>query len=210
MSINPGRRRLLRPQAGIRAARSPSAATGNAAPCSSTSSTAERLGAELYRRGRRRPSPVMSPPRHCRLAGALHRRSDRALCRQVPALAGAGPGAVATVVADADAYAQRSGGGAEGPAGLRGGAGYREPDRATTRCASPACQRSPICWCWARREAGKPQPVTPAKTGGRWRRKALRWNAANFYAGRPKPFADSDRFRWSATGASRKAPRLRP
>ena len=53
----------------------------------------ERLDAHLYRRGRAAPSPGHAAPRHPRLDGALHRHPDRALCRPLPAVAGAGAGA---------------------------------------------------------------------------------------------------------------------
>src|SRR5260370_888124 len=47
---------------------------------------------QLYRRGRTASHAGHAPPRHFRLDGAIHRHLDRALCRPVSAVAGAGPG----------------------------------------------------------------------------------------------------------------------
>ena len=47
---------------------------------------------DLHRRGRPAAAPDRHPPRHLRLARAVHRHPRRALRRRVPALAGAGPG----------------------------------------------------------------------------------------------------------------------
>ena len=49
-------------------------------------------GRQLYRRGRQPKHPVMLHRAITGSHGTLHRRVDRALCRQVPALAGAGAG----------------------------------------------------------------------------------------------------------------------
>ena len=124
--------------------------------CSSISHATETFGAEIYRRGRRRASAVYVIHRApLGTHGALHGVPDRALCRRVPALAGAGPGA------------RRS----------------RSPTRPTTmprrcwtrcsrrrwstapracgwtstppmsgcrrRSATPSCRKSPTCWWWA-------------------------------------------------------------
>ena len=52
----------------------------------------ERLGRRVRRRGQHAEGPGDAAPGDRRLAGALHRHPDRALCRCVAALARAGPG----------------------------------------------------------------------------------------------------------------------
>ena len=52
----------------------------------------ERLARLLCRRGWRAPCPGHAAPRDLRLDGALYRHPDRALCRTLPAVAGAGAG----------------------------------------------------------------------------------------------------------------------
>ena len=52
----------------------------------------ERLGAELRRRGRRAQGAGHAAPRHLRQLRAHDRRPDRALCRPLPAVAGADAG----------------------------------------------------------------------------------------------------------------------
>ena len=54
--------------------------------------TAGTAGRGICRRGRRPPPPGHAAPRHPRQLRALPRHPDRALCRPVPAVAGAGAG----------------------------------------------------------------------------------------------------------------------
>ena len=85
------RGRVLRAQARIRAARRdrPRLAVRHAA---GRFRAARAAGRELCRRGRPEAPAGDAAPRHPRLVRALHRHPDRALCRQVSALAGAGAG----------------------------------------------------------------------------------------------------------------------
>ncbi len=88
----PGRGRVLRAEARICAARRDRPATGNAARSRSTS-ICRSGSAPIYigpERGEDRAGD--DPPRHVRLARALHRHPHRALCRAFAAVAGAGAG----------------------------------------------------------------------------------------------------------------------
>ena len=69
-----------------------SAATGNAAPCSSISSCRSGSARPMSARTARRHRAGHAAPRDPRLVRALYRHPDRALRRQFPALAGAGAG----------------------------------------------------------------------------------------------------------------------
>ena len=91
LELNPGRGRLLRAEARIRAARRdrPRLAVRHAAGRLRAARAARR---HLCRRGRPAAPPGDAAPRDPRLVRALHRHPDRALRRQVPALAGAGAG----------------------------------------------------------------------------------------------------------------------
>ena len=86
-----GRGRVLRAQARICLARRDRArlAMRHDPGRSQPAGAARRL---LYRAGRREDRAGDDPPRHVRLARALHRHSDRALCRPFAALARAGAG----------------------------------------------------------------------------------------------------------------------
>ena len=87
-----GRRRLLRAQARIRAARRhrPRLAVRHRAGRSQHAGPARRL---LHRRALEQGDAGDAPPRHVRLARALHRHPDRALCRPPAAVALAAAGA---------------------------------------------------------------------------------------------------------------------
>ncbi len=90
-AINPGRRRVLRSQIRIRAARRhrPRLAMRHHAGRLQPAGTIWRV---LHRCRRRQENPCHGAPGDLRLDGAFHRHPDRAFCRQLPALAGAGPG----------------------------------------------------------------------------------------------------------------------
>ena len=103
----PGRGRLLRAQARIRIARRARARLAVRHPAARfcAAGAARR---DLCRRGRGTASPGHAAPGDLRLARALHRRSDRALCRPVSAVAGAGAeSVVATITSEAADYAAR-------------------------------------------------------------------------------------------------------
>ena len=87
----PGRRRLLRPQARIRAAgrHRPGLAVRHAAGRFRAAGAPRR---RIHRRGRGCPPAGHAPPGHPRLHGAFHRHPDRKSRRQVPDLAGARAG----------------------------------------------------------------------------------------------------------------------
>ena len=86
-----GRRRVLRAEARIRAARRhrPRMAVRHRAGRPQPAGPARRL---LHRRALEQGDAGDAPPRDVRLAGALHRHPDRALCRPLPAVARADPG----------------------------------------------------------------------------------------------------------------------
>ena len=85
------RRRLLRAQARMASDRRdrPHLAGRHDADRHRAARAARR---DLHRRGRREAPPGDAPPRDPRHVRALHRHPDRASCRQVPAVAGAGAG----------------------------------------------------------------------------------------------------------------------
>ena len=85
-----GRRRVLRAEARIRAARRhrPRMAVRHRAGRPQPAGPARRL---LHRRALEQGDAGDAPPRHVRLAGALHRHPHRALCRPLPAVARADP-----------------------------------------------------------------------------------------------------------------------
>ena len=90
-TLEQGRRRLLRAEARICAARRhrPRLAVRHRAGRSQSSGPARRL---LHRRALEQGGAGDAPPRDVRLARALHRRDDRALCRAPAAVAVAGAG----------------------------------------------------------------------------------------------------------------------
>ena len=97
----------------------------------------------LHRRALREEDAGDDPPRHLRLAGALHRHADRELRRALPAVAGAAAGRRARpIVSDADAYAHEVAAQLRKPRACASTStsGTR---RSTTRCAStpsPRCR----------------------------------------------------------------------
>ena len=106
----------------------------------------------LCRRGRRAAPPGDAPPRDPRHVRALHRHPDRASCRPLPALAGAGAGGGRD-----DRLRRRR----LCPRGRRGAARRRAcasrptsaTRRSTTRCASTASPRSRYLLVVGKREA---------------------------------------------------------
>ena len=147
----PRRRRLLRAEARIRAARRdrPRLAMRHAA---GRFRPARAARCQLYRRGRAAPPAGHAAPRHLRLAGALHRHPDRALCRALPALAGAGAsGGGHDHVAMPTPMPRRCGAACAPPAcGSRSICATR---RSTTRSASTAWPRSRLMLVVGQREA---------------------------------------------------------
>ena len=91
LHAQPGRGRVLRPEARIRAARRdrPRLAVRHLA---GRFRPARAAGRRICRRGRRAAPAGDAAPRHPRLVRALPRHPDRALCRPLSALAGAGAG----------------------------------------------------------------------------------------------------------------------
>ena len=100
------RGRVLRAEARICAARRhrPRLAMRHDPGRSQPAGAARRL---LYRAGRREDRAGDDPPRHVRVARALHRNPDRALRRPSAAVARPVQVMVATIVSDADAYAAK-------------------------------------------------------------------------------------------------------
>ena len=149
-TLEQGRRRLLWSEARIRAARRhrPRLAMRHGSGRSQHAGTARRL---LYRRAFEQGDAGHAPPRHVRLARALHRHSDRALCRPPAALAVAAarrwwPPSPTTPTATPARWSPPRSGRA---CGSRATCATR---RSISRCASTRSPRSLPCWSSAARK----------------------------------------------------------
>ena len=174
-----GRRRVLRAEVRIRAARRdrPRLAVRHHAGRLQPAGTLRRV---LHRRRRLEEDAGDGAPRDLRLDGALHRHPDRALCRPLPALARAGAGG-----RHHDHLGRRR----LRQAGARRGAARRAcaptstcaTRRSTTRSASTRWRRSLPC-SWSARRKPRPAPsrsAGSARTSSRWcrsTRRSQRWS----------------------------------
>ena len=149
-----GRRRVLRAEARICAARRhrPRLAVRHRAGGPQHAGPARRL---LYRRALQQGDAGDAPPRDVRLAGALHRHPDRALCRPFAAVAvaGAGRGRAPSRRTPTIMRARRSRRRAARACGSTATCATR---RSTTRSASIRSPRCRCCWWSARR---RPRPA---------------------------------------------------
>ena len=145
-----GRRRVLRAEVRIRAARRhrPRLAMRHHAGRLQPAGALRRL---LHRRRRLEEDAGDDPPRDLRLDGALPRHPARALRRPPAALAAPVQAVVATITSDADDYAREvhGAGAARWACAPRATCATR---RSTTRCASTRSPRCRRCWWSARRK----------------------------------------------------------
>ncbi len=157
LHAEPRRGRVLWPQAGVRAARRdrPRLAVRHAA---GRFHHAGAAGRRIRRRGRRAPPPGDAAPRHHGQLRAVPRHRDRALCRPVPALAGAGAGGGG----DHRLGRRRLCAGRCGGDSARPGCTWNSISptrRSTPRCANTAWRMS-RCWWWS--AGGRPSSGTVA------------------------------------------------
>lgn len=142
------------PRSWTSSSRTPSAGSGPAAPCSSTTCCPNGSAPNVHRRGRLQAAARDAAPGDPRLVRAVHRHHDRELRRPLPDVAGPGRAVVTTIVSEADDYATEvTAAPRRRPAG-RGRPAQRE--RSATRSAStasPRCRPSP--WSAARRPRRK-------------------------------------------------------
>ena len=167
----PRRGRLLRPEAGIRAARRhrPRLAVRHAAGRPQPAGTPRR---RICRRGRRPPPPGHAAPRHPRQLRALPRHPDRAVRRPLPAVArpGAGGGG------DHRLRRRRLRRGGRRRVRPRRPGGEHRPDQPEDQRQGPGTQPGACSRCspWSAGRRRKPAPWRSAGWAAR-RRRSCRW-----------------------------------
>ena len=147
----------------------------------------------LHRRGRREACAGDAAPRDHRHVRALPRHIDRASCRPLPALAGAGAGGGRDDRLRRRRLCPRGRGARSRRRGFASSS-TSATRRSTTRCASTASPTSPICSssASARPRSGRSRFARSAPTPGRRWWRSTRWSSGSS----PRRCRPTARLRW--------------
>ena len=150
--VNPGDGAFYGPKIDFHVSDALGPRAGSSAPSSSTTRCRERFDLDLRRRRRRRAPAGDDPPRHARLARALHGDPDRA-DRPAPSRSGSRRcRRVVLPVSEQFAEYGERGARARWPRPACASSSTPATRSSATRSARRSCRRSPTCWWWAARE----------------------------------------------------------